>query len=151
MNTIKPQPTPQAEWYQAVTQAQRSAGYQFSSELQSYLVITLDHFTTSQHLSQSLLAIEFLEQAQKMTTSNLRQLRNIGDQCLLLSGLFPNRAIQKNVSLDYFVKIGREAYRIIAINPDQSPLDPNLFNNLSKNFIGLMDILHHIRITQSHT
>ena len=27
MNTINPQPTPQAEWYQAVTQAQRSAGY----------------------------------------------------------------------------------------------------------------------------
>ena len=148
MKGFNPQPTPQAEWYQAIQQAQAAAGYSYSADVQHYLILTLDHFTRGDHLSNKAVAIEFLECTQLNASHNVRHLRCVGDQCLLLSGLFPDSAHKKNVSLDYFINIGREAYRIIAGSPASLSLDPTLFGNLSTHFIGLMDILHHIRTAQ---
>ena len=146
MENLKPQPTPKAEWYEVVTQAQSIAGYQFNEDIQSYLVLTLDHFTKNQSLSNSIIAMDFLENNSGNSINNIKNLKLIGDECLILSGLFPNHAFEKNVSLDYFISIGQECYFLISKNRQKTPLNSLLFRSLSQNFIGLMDILHHIRL-----
>lgn len=146
MKNFKPQPTPQAEWHEVVTQAQAIAGYQFHEDIQSYLVLTLDHFTQNQSLSNSVIAIEFLENNTVNSINNIKNLKLIGDECLILSGLFPDHAFKKNVTLDYFISIGQECYFLISNHRQKTPLESSLFHSLGQNFIGLMDILHHIRL-----
>ncbi len=68
-------------------------------------------------------------------------MRQVGDHCLLVSGLFPERLLKKTITLDHLVNIGQNAYHAVA-NVDQPNHDPHLFRNLSERFIGLMDVLH---------
>ncbi len=134
-----------AGWYDLVVEAQKSAGYHFEESLECYLVLTLDLFTTNEKLASSVIAMDFLNALDESGRVLGSKLRDVGDQCLLLSGLFPECALQKNVSLDYFVGIGRNAYGLIA-NEELSRIpDPELFYKLSYHFIGLMDVLHVMR------
>jgi len=146
MPNIDPKLTPMSEWYDIVQQSQEKVGYDFDDELQSYLVLTLDHFTTNHSLSSNIIALDFLENANLTNSQDADKLRDVGEQCLILSGLFPNRVLSKNVSLHYLVGMGRNAYNIIAVvNPIQK-YDPDLFFSLCDNFVGLMDILYHMRM-----
>ena len=138
--------TPTDGWQSLVIEAQVQSGYQFDEELENYLVITLDHFTSNESLSHSIIALDFLHALETTGTSGQYLLRTVGDQCLLLSGLFPERALKKNVSLNYFIRIGRQAYAEIAVSQIQSSLSTELFNNLSVHFVGLIDTLNTIRL-----
>jgi hypothetical protein len=71
------------------------------------------------------------------------QLRNIGDQCLLLSGLYPKRAEKRLVRVSYYVDVGRSAYHHISDCMQQAVAD--LYRQLAEGFIQLMDVLQAIR------
>lgn len=134
-----------AEWHSLVMDAESSCGLHFEEKVEHYLVITLDHYTQANHLASTIVALDFLHALEKSGTASRDQLRHIGDQCLLLSGLFPERAKRKNVSLNYFISIGKEAYNLVAQYPRSVLIDEALFYNLSMNFVGLMDVLHTMR------
>ena len=145
MKKIYPQPTPDAEWYRLVEQALYQSGYQFDECISHYLVITLNSYSTNSSIAQSVIAIDYLTGVQMQGLRGQQQLRDVGDQCLLLSGLFPERALKKRVSLEYFIHLGQVAYRQLADLEEKLVLDPILFNKLSQNFVGLMDVLHNMR------
>ena len=138
-------PTPAAAWADLVAEAKLSADHTLSDSVENYLVLTLDHFTQENTLATSIIAIEYLTALQSTGVQGPFQMRQVGDQCLLISGLFPERALRKQVSLDYFIEIGRQAYCTIANTTSLTPFDSELFLTLSKDFVGLLDILHHIR------
>jgi hypothetical protein len=146
LNIINPMASPLAEWYHIFRQAQERAGYTFTDELESYLIITLDHYTSHAELINEVLALEFLQHANLKSSQSCSQMRTLGDHCLILSGLFPENAQQKNVSLNYFISLGKGCYSLLSDAPDQlSRVNSDIFIELSANFIGLMDILHHMR------
>lgn len=145
MEKFSQEPSKTAEWHVLVLEAQIQSGYRFEDCLENYLVLTLDYFTKEGELSSSILAIDFLLGLDGSERYNSEILRNVGDRCLLLSGLFPEHALQKNVSLNYFISIGQQAYKTLATIHTKHELDPELFFKLSNNFIGLMDVLHAIR------
>lgn len=140
------EPSPEAQWYSLVYDARMLAGSKLAESVEAYLVLTLDHFTTEIKLASTVLAIDFLTAIDVPTTNNAIKLRDVGDQCLILSGLFPERALRKHVSLDYFIHLGKGAYHSIAHQENALPFDPELFFQLSQHFVGLMDILHHMRL-----
>ncbi len=140
------EPSAQAQWYSLVYDARRLAGLQLKESIESYLVLTLDHFTTEIKLASTILALEFLSTVNIHTQSSAMKLRDLGDHCLILSGLFPERALRKHVSLDYFINLGKGAYHSISHQEKSHPFDPELFYQLSLHFVGLMDILHHMRL-----
>ena len=150
MKEIIPESTPQAAWYRIVEEAKRLTGYQFSDALQSYLILTLEHYTTQSHIASRVIALDFLEHAKLDSTMSILTMREIGDHCLLLSGLFPERIKRKNVSLSYIIGMGKQAYQRLSASPRPKYFDPKLFFNLQRNFVGLMDVLHHMRTNESY-
>lgn len=145
MQHFSNEPTSMAEWRAIVHEAQSQSGYQFDDNIECYLVITLDKFTTSQELASSAIAIDYLSGIELSGQNKGVVLRQVGDECLLLSGLFPERALKKNVSLGYFIGLGQQAYNLIAATKALKDFDNELFSKLSDNFIGLMDVLHTMR------
>jgi len=88
------------------------------------------------------MALEFL-QAQKETGRITMQLRDVGDQCLLFSGLFPQIAERRLVKVSYFVDIGRAAYDQLASLVDHH--SDRLYGRLAEAFIAIMDVLQAMR------
>ena len=70
-------------------------------------------------------------------------MRDIGDQCLLVSGLFPQSAEKRQVSVDYYVDLGRSAYQHIGSVTQKGIAE--LYQQLAESFILLMDLLQTIR------
>jgi hypothetical protein len=149
MTIINPDNTPEYLWYELVDHAQTRAGYSLDDGLSSYLVLTLKHFSDYNQLSSDIVAIELLENLQISDSTIGRQgLRKVGDQCLIISGLFPERLDKLNVSFAYYITAGKNAYWHVAQNAQNSTLDEGLFCQLSDEFVGLVDVLHHVR--QAH-
>ena len=145
MSFFRCEPTSTAQWHALVIEATKQTGYRFDESLESYLVITLEHFTTKDEWVNSIIALDFLSAIELTGSSGNHVLRNVGDQCLLISGLFPERVLRKNVSLNYLISIGQQAYYTLAFARQPFAIDTELFEKLGVNFIGLMDVLHTMR------
>lgn len=134
-----------SSWHALVRQAQVESGHNIADGLDHYLALTLEAHLKDTTLASTVLALEYLENINRQTRETLQKMRHVGDQCLLLSGLFPERAQRRNVSLEYYINLGKNAYLDIAYAHRQLKLNNELFYELSIHFVGLMDILHFIR------
>lgn len=137
--------TPIAAWQDLVDEAAEQAGYHCDDHVEHYLVLTLDHFTTDDHLSSAVVALDFLLALDSMGRESGGQIRKVGDECLLLAGLFPERAARKQVPVDYFVGIGQCAYQLLTQTHFKMLYDAELFAKLSHEFPHLIDLLQTMR------
>lgn len=131
--------TPVALWYDIIHDAEHSCAIVLHEDLESYLVFLLVRYTNKPEVIKQIAATEFL-QGLKLT-ANQRELvlQEVGDKCLLFSGLFPNIAERRLVKISYFVNLGQAAYETI------SKKNNDVYNALAKQFVPLMDILQSIR------
>lgn len=132
-------------WQTLVDEAANRAGYRCNEIIENYLVLTLDHFTTDQHLPSAVVAIDFLLGLNSLGRESGFKMRRVGDECLLLAGLFPERAKRKHVSVEYFIKMGQSAYSILTNSHFQWVYDPKLFTQLSEDFPNLILVLQSMR------
>ncbi|MBS0350833.1 MAG: hypothetical protein JSR33_06570 [Proteobacteria bacterium] len=139
------QPTPMAHWQSLIAEAAEQAGYHCDDQIQHYLAITLDHFTTDHHLCSAVIALDFLLALSTIGQEGGGKVRQVGDECLLLAGLFPERAKRKQVPLEYFVRIGQQAYHLLTHAHFQWLYDQKLFNKLSEEFPNLINVLQTMR------
>jgi len=100
-------------------------------------------FSSSPQMANKIMALEFLQTQNNFGTHKSLSLRDVGDQCLLYSGLFPGRARRRRVRVSYYVNIGKSAYLSLAEFSRKS--DNNLFSTLAKEFVPLMDVLQSMR------
>ncbi len=89
------------------------------------------------------MGVEFLTSVSRTGSLRSIALRDVGDQCLLYSGLFPGRARRRSVRVGYYVNIGKSAYQSLSACSKYS--DSTLFALLSDKFVHLMDILQATR------
>jgi len=141
MTQLVLQSTATAQWHDLVNEAQQAAHCQLDETLESYLVFLLERFSRRPDMLSRILARDYLEANARGGQQN-EQLRDIGDHCLLFSGLFPQLAERRLVRVSYFVSLGRSAYDRIATSGHSIN---DLYAGLSRGFIQLMDILHAIR------
>ena len=136
-------PTTTAQWHALICEAQLSSDQRLNEDMESYLVFLLTRYMTHPELANKVLAMEFLNAMHE--TGSLRQtlLRDVGDQCLLFSGLFPLRADRLRVKISYFVDLGRGAYA--AVSPKTQNGTAGLYEQLADCFVRLMEILHAMR------
>ena len=108
------QGAPAELWQALVHDAGERAGCPLDEWRESYLVFLLLRHQTDGQLLARTQALEWL-QAQSVT-GGLREemLRDVGDQCLIIAGLYPALAERRRVTVDYFTELGRSAYRGIA-------------------------------------
>lgn len=140
MDKILHGPTPTAEWQALVSEAKHRNAYALAEDLESYLVFLLMRFSGNPEITQSILATEFLESIQQLKMTRLIGLRNVGDKCLLLAGLFPGRARKRRVNISYFVRLGQMAYSALSVERHMEL--QKLYASLAEHFVLLMDILH---------
>lgn len=132
-----------SQWHTLVQEAEHDYGCHLDEAMQSYLVFTLMRFAKNQQLNSQALAIDYLTSHHLPNNLRSEQLRNIGDQCLLVSGLYPQSAEKRQVGASYYVDLGRSAYHHISTVTQQGIAE--LYQQLSDSFILLMDLLQTIR------
>lgn len=132
-----------AQWHTLVLEAEQDYGCRLDEAMQSYLVFTLMRFARDHKLNAQALALDYLRSHHLSTSLRSEQLRNIGDQCLLVSGLFPQSAEKRHVDVGYYVDLGRSAYHHISSVTQQGVAE--LYQQLAESFILLMDLLQTIR------
>lgn len=138
-------PTSLISWRNLLEAAAENTGYRFDDNIEQYLMLTLQHFSTEKNLASAVVAMDFLFALESMGRQGGGQMRKVGDECLLLAGLFPERAARKRVPLEYFVNIGQEAYHLLTNTHFQWVYDPALFAKLSRDFPHLIDVLQTMR------
>ena len=143
MDKLVIQSTELAQWHTLIHEAEDICHTQLGEELQSYLVFLLMRYTTQSELANAILALEYLNSWQSSGKVREEQLRDVGDKCLLYSGLFPGYAQRRRVKISYYVHLGISAYHSLANS--LAGVKAKVFNKLSEQFVLLMDILHAVR------
>ncbi|MEZ5541172.1 MAG: hypothetical protein R3F42_03920 [Pseudomonadota bacterium] len=137
------EPTSVAQWQALVQEAQSACDRTLDETLESYLVFLLMRFADRPECTARIMARDYLESQQLAGTHRIDRLREVGDHCLLFSGLFPQLAERRLVRIGYFVNMGRNAYRQLSAVLDRGVA--SVYVHLSDAFIVLMDILHAMR------
>ena len=132
-----------AQWHALIREAEEQCCCHLDESMESYLVFTLMRFMKDQDLATQAMALEYLRSHQLPKSMRIEQLRDIGDQCLLVSGLYPQRAEKRLVRVSYYVNLGRSAYHHISDNVQKSAAE--LYRQLAEAFVTLMDLLQTIR------
>lgn len=140
---ILTEPTSTAQWQSLVLEAEEKANCTLDETLESYLVFTLMRFTQRPEMLHGIMALEFLNGVNEQGQRRHDELRDVGDQCLLFSGLFPRNAQKRLVRISYFVNIGRSAYQQLHNEHHHSAYQ--LYGQLASDFPIMMDVLLAMR------
>lgn len=133
--------TSMAQWQKLILEAEQACAVNLNEETESYLVFLLMRFIEKPQMVSSVLGLEFLEGSQDFSHAREEKLRDVGDKCLLLSGLFPGRAEHRCVDISYFIKLGQAAYLTLS---DQSSLAA-LYVQLCQKFVAMTEVLQTTR------
>lgn len=132
-------------WQALVHEAGERAGCALDESRESYLVFVLLRHQRDGQLLARTQALEWLQA--NMAGGGLREemLRDVGDHCLLIAGLFPSLAERRRVTVDYFTELGRGAYQGIA-EAGRSAYAA-LFAQLAASYGELVRTLRAVRVT----
>ncbi|MAZ77754.1 MAG: hypothetical protein CMF39_03660 [Legionellaceae bacterium] len=109
------QPTELAQWDALLSEAQFHAEVSLDTDVKAYLTHALIRFSKQINLADGIIAREMLEAlGQAGRRYQLQALREVGDRCLIFSGLFPGRAARRKVNLRYYIDMGQSAYHRVA-------------------------------------
>ncbi|MDZ7748293.1 MAG: hypothetical protein U5K43_05190 [Halofilum sp. (in: g-proteobacteria)] len=142
MPKLDVEPTATAQWHALVQSAGADCGTRLDEPVEAYLVFMLMRFSDRTDVGRRALAIDFLEAIQEPARQADR-LRDTGDECLLVCGLFPQRARRRRVPFRYYVDLGRGAYHTLARHGRTSTAEP--FAALATGFVRLMEVLQAMR------
>ena len=138
------EPTPAAQWQRLVQEAAQRLELDLEESLESYLVLLMMRFTGNAEAGHRIMALDYLRGLRQAPRAQAVALRDVGDHCLLCSGLFTQRARRRRVSVSYFVDLGRSAYQQVAERQSGSSLS-ELFDALALGFVRLSDVLRAMR------
>lgn len=126
-------------WHKIIYEAENSCEITLKQELESYLICLLIRFTNKPQIIKQIMAMDFLEGLQLSKHQREVALQEVGDKCLIFSGLFPQNSEKRMVRPSYFVNLGQSAYLNISKHED------DIYALLSDKFVALMDVLQSIR------
>jgi len=126
-------------WHDMIKQAEERCSIELNHDLEAYLISLLIRYTNKPELAKQVFAILFLRAMQLHENQRNLLLQQVGDHCLVLTGLFPKAAEKRNVKITYFVELGRTAYTAITGQTH------DLFDSIGGQFVVLMDILQSLR------
>ncbi|MFN3235312.1 MAG: hypothetical protein ACE365_07900 [Gammaproteobacteria bacterium] len=143
MSTLKIFPTETAHWYSVICEAEIAAERALTESLEQYLVMLMMRFSRRPEVVHDIVALDFLDNLENGGIQMQQNMRDVGDKCLLFSGVFPELHIRRRVKNSYFMEVGRSAYRILSDHLIGK--DASLFQDLSYEFNGLVYVLKAIR------
>lgn len=102
-------------WYELVREGEARMHLRLPEDVESYLVFVLHRHQADPHLGARTMALECLHGLECVGTARRDALRDVGDRCLLIAGLFPALARRRNVGPDYYASLGQAAYGEVAV------------------------------------
>jgi hypothetical protein len=134
----------QAQLWQALV---HEAGERLHAPLdesrESYLVFVLLRFQRDDSLLARTLALEWLAAQENIGSARADALRDVGDRCLLIAGLYPGMVERRRVNADYFIELGRGAYFDVAQASRNAYAA--LFEELARSYRELVRTLRALR------
>ncbi len=132
-------------WQALVHEAGVRVGRPLDETRESYLVFVLLRYQRDDTLLARAQALEWLNAQSHCGSVRADALRDVGDRCLLIAGLFPALAERRSVSRDYFVDLGRSAYAEVAEASRNAYAA--LFEQLARTYRELVQTLFALRGT----
>jgi hypothetical protein len=135
--------TPVEVWQALVQEAYERTGQRLDESSESYLVFVLLRYQADSQLLSHAQGVDWLQALELVGRARADALRDVGDRCLLVAGLFPGVAERRRVSVDYFVTIGRSAYQGVADVTRQAYAE--LYEQLARSYRELVRTLDAMR------
>ncbi|HSX59910.1 MAG TPA: hypothetical protein VLF18_06905 [Tahibacter sp.] len=132
-----------ALWHQLIREAEHNGAAPLDDEAESYLVFLLMRHLRDAELGGRVFALDYLEALHDAPTPREQRLRDVGDRCLLIAGLYPHQAQRRLVGLDYFLALGAQAYADIAGKASNAWAE--LYRRLAASFARLVRVLVEVR------
>lgn len=126
-------------WYELVREGEARMQLQLPDAVESYLVFVLQRHQRDAQLAGRTIALECLEGLERHGRDRQQRLRDVGDRCLLIAGLFPRLARRRNVQPEYYAAMGQAAYGEVAVLA-RSAHAP-LFEQLARGFDAMRRVL----------
>jgi len=134
-----------ALWHELVREGEQRRHLALGEDLQAYLVFALMRHLGDAALARRTMALDWMQAHERPLTPD--RLRDVGDRCLLIAGLFPRLAERRRVNPDYYIDLGRGAY---ASASQRAPrCERGLFGQLAEAFGSLVDVLAAVRADAS--
>lgn len=130
-------------WQGVLVQAQARTHTRLGEGLESYLVFALVRHSRDAVLTGRIVALEYFDGLEEVGGVRDDRLRDVGDRCLLIAGLFPGLPRRRQVTRDYYQDLGRAAYWELA-GSGRSCLAP-LYADLAAAFLSLVRVLQGVR------
>lgn len=143
MTAIVTRDSATALWHELVREAAQRAHARLDEDLESYLVFTLMRHLGDAPLVQRIMALELLEALLEEGRVREQGLRDVGDRCLLIAGLYPQLARRRHVPLRYFLDVGRGAYD--QLGSELRAALASLYAHLARAFAELVRVLFEVR------
>lgn len=126
-------------FYQVVKDVQAKTGLELPQRMETHITLLLaEHMDKADFLPKKTFIQSYLElqNCDLESTSGIESVRKLADQCLFLTGVFPDYNKRYGFSVEYFSNIGKECY---SLANDLS--NDTLFDSLSKNFAFARDFI----------
>ena len=137
------QGAPAELWQALVRDAEGRAGRPLDELRESYLVFLLLRYQGDGQLLARVQALDWLDAQGRVGTTRADAMRDVGDRCLLIAGLYPGLAARRRVGVDYFIDLGQGAYLDVA---DCSRAGyATLYERLARSYRDLVRTLRALR------
>lgn len=133
--------TATALWQGLIREAEQRRHLALGEDLEAYLVFALMRHLGDAQLPGRIMAEEYLRAHERPLRPD--HLRDVGDRCLLLAGLFPRLARRRRVDTGYYIDLGRGAYATAARRAPS--IERSLFGQLAEAFASLVEVLQAVR------
>lgn len=126
-------------WYELVRDGEARMHLQLPDAVESYLVFVLQRHQGDALLGGRTMALECLNGLERRGRDRADVMRDVGDRCLLIAGLFPRLARRRNVQPDYYAAMGQAAYSEVAVVARAG--HAALFEQLARGFDSMRRVL----------
>ncbi|MFC0676579.1 hypothetical protein ACFFGH_01770 [Lysobacter korlensis] len=126
-------------WYELVRDGEARMHVRLPDDVESYLVFVLHRHQHDALLGGRTMALECLHGLELVGRARTDALRDVGDRCLLIAGLFPRLARRRNVQPGYYAALGQAAYGEVSLLARAGHAE--LFAQLARRFDAMRRVL----------
>lgn len=137
--------SPMQLWYDLVRDGEVRVHTRLPEMIESYLVFVLQRHQGDAVMGQRIMALDWLGGQQLAGHERADAMRDVGDRCLLIAGLFPRLAERRNLQPGYYAALGRTAYAEVAAVTRAGYAE--LFALLAQAFDTMLQVLGGLRAT----
>lgn len=134
-------PTATEQWQDLVREAARGSRRTLGPEVEGYVVRLLVRVASRPELVPRVPPASLGRHGDEGNQRTDR-LKDVGDQCLLFAGLFPDQATRRQLPMGYFVNLGCSAYQLLGGTPGRRGA---VYRALARRFAAVIDVLRALR------